>query len=227
MIETYFTSDLHIGHEKVARIRHDEGMDPEIDIDAFMATGQHEEILAANWDALVNPLDIVWVLGDISSGGSVGQRVALDWIQARHGRKHLILGNHDGPHPMYRDSHRWMPRYLEVFDSVQLAARRRIPLAEGHVNALLSHFPYSGDHSVPDRHPQWRLPDLGDYIIHGHVHSQQRVSWGGRLLGQHAITVGGRRVQPNQIHVGLDAWDYRPASLKAIHQLVNDIEETP
>ena len=149
----------------------------------------------------------------MSSGCWVtGQLGALEWLKQRPGRKHLIAGNHDSVHPMHHDSHKWLPIYLDgVFETVQLAAKRRIPLREGHRTALLSHFPYQGDHAAQQRYTQWRLPDEGDYNIHGHVHSTERISYGPSRpvgLGEWARSV--------QIHVGVDAWGFRPVSLAEI-----------
>jgi len=134
----WFCSDLHIGHEKVAKDRARGHVLPryvgaEID--------WHDRILAKNWDAAVSSDDVVWVLGDISSGGSQAQRNALAWIADRPGRKRLICGNHDGVHPRNRDAHTWFRRYAEVFEHVSTSARIRIPTSDGHVTALLSHYP--------------------------------------------------------------------------------------
>ena len=84
---------------------------------------------------------------------------------ARGGKLHLT-GN---CHPMYRDSHKRMAMYFPTFASVQLHARKSI----GGTRVLLSHFPYQGggDHTAEDRFNQWRLPDLGVPLIHGHTHS--------------------------------------------------------
>jgi len=190
----FFTSDLHIGHRFVAGLR---GFGEDVEA--------HDAELAAQWDKVVNPKgdrgDQVWILGDISVGGDGAQRRALAWLLQRPGRKHLIAGNHDGCHPLHRESHRWQQTYLGVFDSVQMAARRKI---NGH-NVLLSHFPYAGeewgDHADHERYPQWRLSDQGSWLLHGHVHDKER------LRGR-------------SIHVGVDAWDLAPVSLEEIAKMI-------
>jgi calcineurin-like phosphoesterase family protein len=216
MSNVWFTSDLHIGHRKAAASRiMFQGMPAFDNLDELPAwfgqgdINRHDDILAENWDAVVGEDDIVWVLGDISSGTAAAQMRALDWIRRRPGRKHLITGNHDGPHPMHRDSTKWLPIYLDgVFETVQSAARRRIPLTEGHRTALLSHFPYRGDRDPVDRHQQWRLKDMGEYLLHGHTHSVSKwKSW-----------------EPRQIHVGVDAWGGRPVNLKDIAALIEKVE---
>ncbi len=172
---TWFTSDLHIGHKLVARHRSVDvnffspGRSREVS-DEFVAAW-HDGMLSENWDAHVGRDDIVWVLGDISAGGSNAQRNALQWITQRPGRKRLVSGNHDGCHPMHRNSHNWLREYLKAFESVQSAARIRI---NGH-SVLLSHFPYRDDHTEVPRFDQWRLRNLGELLLHGHTHSAERV----------------------------------------------------
>lgn len=205
----FFTSDLHIGHRLVAHLRwnalgHQEGVDDET------VVGWHDAHLAQGWDDLVDEGDQIWVLGDISAGGTSSQRKALEWLSERPGNKHLIAGNHDGCHPMHRDSHKWQAEYLGVFDSVQSAAVRKVPTGLANpatVRTLLSHFPYMehGQH-IPDRFTQWWLPDEGVPILHGHVHSDERVTFSD--------------AGTQQIHVGLDAWDLKPVSLEQITELL-------
>src|SRR5262245_43031689 len=124
MGDVWFTSDLHIGHKKVAALRMGHEQVPDFWTDH--ETNRHDEILAEKWDAAISADDHVWVLGDISSGSGTGQRYALEWLNARPGVKHLIAGNHDGVHPLNRDAWKWMPTYLTAFTSVQSAARRYV-----------------------------------------------------------------------------------------------------
>lgn len=187
--ETWYTADLHVGHDLVATLR------------GFDETTDHDLELSRRWDALIAETDVVWVLGDISGGGRSSQQRALQWVAQRPGIKHLIAGNHDGVHPRHPDAHKLFPQYLEVFASVQQSARRTLA---GH-DLLLSHFPYLGSPSPEDRgarHEQWRLPDLGAWLLHGHIHSTQR------------------RGPGRTVHVGLDAWDLAPVSLNTIAQII-------
>lgn len=184
----YLLSDLHLGHAKVAEIR-------------GMTTEEHDNLLAENWDRMVHKDAHVWVLGDISSGGSQAQRNALRWVSERPGIKHLISGNHDSCASQNRDSHKWLPEYLQVFQTVQSYARRRI----AGQTVLLSHYPYrgAGDHTETERYSQYRLPDMGVWLLHGHTHSAEKLS--GKM-----------------IHVGLDAWDYRPVKLEEIAAIIEE-----
>ncbi|WP_226863354.1 metallophosphoesterase [Mycolicibacterium baixiangningiae] len=188
--ETWFTSDLHLGHTLVSGVR------------GFDTTEAHDDELALRWDARIRPLDGVWVLGDISGGGRGSQRRALEWLAERPGSKHLIAGNHDGVHPMHRDAHKALPAYLDVFASVAQSARRKIAGYE----VLLSHFPYAGtagNEGAGGRYDQWRLPDIGSWLLHGHTHSSTRR-------------------EQQSIHVGLDAWGLTPVSVEEITGLLHE-----
>lgn len=159
MSDVWFTSDTHIGHERVALIR------------GFESTGVHDEFLAHQWDRCVQPHDDVWVLGDVALGG---WRSSIEWFTERPGRKHLVLGNHDRAHPHNRAAEEHLDDYLDAFYSVQIAAE--VSLNQPNMRrVLLSHFPYAGDRGE-DRYPQWRLRDLGQPLLHGHTHSSERVS---------------------------------------------------
>ena len=183
---TFFTSDLHVGHRLVSDMR------------GFTTPDDHDAVLAQRWDIAINQNDVVWVLGDISGGGRGSQLTALDWLKQRPGKKHLVSGNHDTVHPMHSTAHTLLPDYLEVFKTVQSAARRQI----ARQTCLLSHFPYAAD-TLADRRDfsQWQLPDRGCWLLHGHIHRDVR------QVGQ-------------QIHVGLDAWGLTPVLLDTIANML-------
>ncbi|GEB46918.1 serine/threonine protein phosphatase [Microbacterium testaceum] len=171
----HYTSDLHIGHARVAAIR------------GYADTDAHDDALADSWRATVRKDDVVYVLGDIAVSG---WPYALAFLAALPGRKHLVAGNHDPVHPMHRRTFtRSMGRFLEVFETVSPFVRRRVA---GH-EVFLSHFPYLEWGDGPDRparpqYDQYRLPDLGKPLLHGHTHGTER---------EHG----------HSLHVGLDAWD--------------------
>lgn len=194
MTAVWFSSDLHIGHGKVSDIR------------GFNTPEDHDQALADNWDDAVHPDDHIWILGDLSAGGAEAEGRALFWMDSRPGHKHLILGNHDRGFPGHRGAHKYFPRYYESFESVSTGARRKI---DGH-QVLLSHFPYAGggDHTEVERHTQWRLPDLGTPLLHGHTHQEgESTTW----------TDKGTM----QISVGPDANDLTPVSVDMVRFQLN------
>lgn len=152
----FYTSDLHLSHEKVAATR------------GFADTVAHDMHVRTTWFKHVRPADEVWILGDLTGGGHLDY--ALAFISGLPGDKHLILGNHDQAHPMHHNGHRKLSRYLQVFRTVQLHGAHRI----AGRTVLLSHFPYRGDSpggGGVDRHVEWRLRDQGKPLLHGHTHS--------------------------------------------------------
>lgn len=191
-MSTWFTADLHFGHRLVAGHR------------GFLTEGgpntmAHDLTLIDRWCQVVRSDDHVWVLGDIAVSSPTR---ALGIIGDLPGIKHLIAGNHDGCHPMHRNSHKMLRLYMQVFTSVQPFARRRINGEE----VLLSHFPYDKDrHEV--RYTQYRLRDEGRWLLHGHTHQADQ------------------RREGREIHVGVDAWDLAPVHLNTIAELMN--EEQP
>lgn len=183
----WFTSDPHWGHRFVADIR------------GFASTADHDTVLLDNFHATVREDDQVWWLGDLSMGNP---SYALAQTATIPGRHHLVLGNHDAAHPMHRDSHKRLRPYLDVFESVQAFARRRV----NGISVLLSHFPYAdepgADHTYEPRHQQYRLRNLGEWLIHGHTHN------------------GEQRLHGKQVHVGLDAWGMQPVPLSTLEELI-------
>lgn len=206
----WFTSDLHIGHKFVAGARRVGSYDA-VDRDAVTPeiVQDHNDLVASKWDAVVKKDDIVWVVGDLTGGGYIQE--GLDWIRARPGTKHLVVGNHDKAHPMNTDSAKYQEVFLGIdeasvgkprpFKSVQMAARRSVKVRGEKVNVMLSHFPFTEDHSPEARYMKWRLRDEGEYLIHGHTHSTERFNG-------------------KEIHVGVDAWDFAPVSLETITEYI-------
>lgn len=166
-MNTWFTSDLHFGHERVARIR------------GFSSTEDHDTRIFDNWCSLVQEEDRVWVLGDLAV--SIGSyRRALEIIRGLPGTKFLVWGNHDPGHPLHRTAHKDAGWASSGFAYAAAYGRIRI----NKQNILLSHFPYTGDHGE-DRYSQYRFRNEGLPIIHGHTHSRNQLSRAGDALQIH------------------------------------------
>lgn len=185
----YYSADTHFSHALVAGLR------------GFASQEEHDQAVVDNWNAVVKPDDMVWHLGDVGLGRELG---AINAATHLNGVKHLIAGNHDRCWPGHRDSRKRQRAWLGAFESVQAFAKTRI---DGRM-VLLSHLPYegAGDHTAEERYPQFRLPDHGEWLIHGHTHSHLRVDG------------------PRSVHVGLDAWGLRPVSEGEIAALIRETE---
>jgi calcineurin-like phosphoesterase family protein len=99
---TYFTSDTHFGDPRVLRI----------DRRPFPDLATHDAALVENWNAVVEPDDTVWHLGDFALGPPPERVQAL--LSALNGQKHLIVGNNDGPSTLA--AHGWLStaHYAEI-----------------------------------------------------------------------------------------------------------------
>lgn len=78
----YFTSDLHFYHEKI--IQHTSR--------PFHHAEEMNKKLIDKWNRKVMPTDEIYILGDVTMKGASYASQALN---ALHGKKYLIRGNHD------------------------------------------------------------------------------------------------------------------------------------
>lgn len=159
MPATWFVGDLHFGHRKVAELR------------GFDTTDEHDAAIRKKWDRQVAPGDLVWVLGDLSSGGATGETLALETIASLPGRKRLIAGNHDSIAGIHRSPSPRSHMFREVFETINDYGRIRI----NRESIYLSHYPYEvqGDgpgRGTAPRYLEYRLPDYGHRLIHAHTH---------------------------------------------------------
>lgn len=175
-MSVFYTSDTHFGHERII----------ELCYRPFESAEDMNLSMVDSWNTVVRPDDIVYHLGDVT-GGSLAP---LRYIKALNGRKILIAGNHDACHPMHRDWLKRIPFYLEAgFEAVMPFARRKV----AGMQFLMSHMPYYADHTDEPRHAQYRLPDLGMPLVHGHVHT---------LYTE----------RDRGLNVGVDVWNYTPVA---------------
>lgn len=79
MSKIFITSDLHLGHAKLAEIR------------GFRNVKDHDECIIQNIaDVIKNKRYVLWLLGDIAFGSrNIAQLNQIDCI------KKIVLGNHD------------------------------------------------------------------------------------------------------------------------------------
>jgi calcineurin-like phosphoesterase family protein len=80
----YFTSDTHFGHGNIIRYCNR----------PFGTVAEMDDALIANWNAVVGRGDEVWHLGDF--GWWRDAKHIRSIFHQLHGRKRLVIGNHDG-----------------------------------------------------------------------------------------------------------------------------------
>ena len=141
----WYTADTHFGHENV--IAHC--------VRPFRSTSHMDSILIENMWKVVGPEDVLWIIGDFAFGPAAKDEDYLlrTFEQLPGKEKHLVIGNHDGPHT------RELPWY-----SVGLLAVE--PDGSFKQNNTLCHYPMI----------TWNHARRGALQLFGHVHGNWRGS---------------------------------------------------
>ena len=196
----FFTSDTHFGHANIIRYSNR----------PFRDVSHMNEMLIKNWNDTVGPDDIVYHLGDVA----LGPWVEWEGIFRRlNGIIRLVVGNHErifkGEPEAKRK--RFEPVYHHLTSDI-VDNLRGVWLDNGTI-VDLSHFPYDGDSHDGDRYTDYRLPDTGRTLIHGHTHAEyEKDGLDARVSRSKRGTL--------QIHVGQDAWGYRPVPEDEVIDLI-------
>ena len=146
----WFTSDTHFGHKNI--IKFCEKTRPFEDVAAMDAA------LIANWNAQVQPNDIVFHLGDFCFGNLTYTKRVLEQL---NGRKVLIYGNHD---QVIRDNETAQEHFEACVDYLRVKV-------DG-VTTILMHFPIFS----------WDCKGHGAYHLHGHTHAAYLNGMKGRFM---------------------------------------------
>lgn len=136
-MKTWFISDPHFGHANILKFKRDDGSN----LRCFDSIEEHDEVIAANWSALVKPEDRIYVMGDVCMS-----RKSIHILGKLPGRKKLIKGNHD----IFK-----LKDYTAYFDDI--VAMRVYPA----LGLLVTHVP------VHPSNLEWRF----SYNPHGHTHA--------------------------------------------------------
>jgi calcineurin-like phosphoesterase family protein len=186
MTSRWFTSDTHFGHANIIKYSNR----------PFNDIPHMNEELIANWNGVVGEDDIIYHLGDVA----MGPWEKWDEVLTRlNGRKVLVVGNHDRIFKgmSTRQNERFADQYAGWFDEIYHNVKG-FELFDGTV-VNLSHFPYDSDHTEKSRYMEFRLPDEGVPLVHGHTHSEHDV-------------ISRSKKGTVQIHVGVDSSNYTPLS---------------
>lgn len=180
-----FWSDPHFFHRRI--IEHSER--------PFSSLEEMHETLIANYNAVVGPSDkCLW-------GGDCFFGKPEQWapiMRRLNGIKALVIGNHDrSPATMFEVGFSFVAE--EMF------------LKMGKRRVRVKHYPYFKDLAGPgevvfDRH--------GRAMDEAHV-ARARASAPPRVPGEvllHGHTHSTRRRKDNMVHIGVDAWNFRPAT---------------
>lgn len=160
----------------------------------FKDATEMAETLVKRWNERVKPTDTVYVIGDLSL---CKFSEFEPYGKQLNGTKFLVKGNHD---------HYTVSQYNKLGFTVILEAK----IAFFGKIFRLSHYPYAMPwykrpfaYKSELRFMELRPPKIkGEFLIHGHTHMPYK-----------------RR--DNMIHVGVDAWNFYPVSMKELESLVN------
>ena len=131
----YFVADTHFGHQKIIEL----SQRPHASIDEMNAD------LIERWNAVVQPADSVWHLGDFSWYGHE------DMFHDLNGDKHLIIGNHDSKRTFK------MP-WASIHPYHELSVTE-----DGNkTKVVLFHYPIE----------EWNKYHKGAIHLHGHTHGR-------------------------------------------------------
>ena len=137
MSRNFYIADTHFGHSNCLRF----------DSRPFSNIEAHDAALIANWNAVVQPADHVYVVGDFAYRNEKPVSFYTDRLR---GHIHLIRGNHDKRTPEYEGCFETVDDILKIKDFV----------GGNPVDVLMCHY--------------W-IPFLselrrGAYMLHGHTH---------------------------------------------------------
>lgn len=138
----FFTSDLHLGSEGLARWRR------------FPDVAAHDEAIIQGINARVDSSDELWILGDACHPNLASVERMRESIICGH--VHMIIGNHDK-----RSLFETLMREKGLFESVGSYAEVGKVARQGY-KLCLSHYPML----------DWNRAVHGSYMLHGHIHSQ-------------------------------------------------------
>lgn len=141
----YFTSDLHFGHDR-GFIYEPRG---------FASSAEHDSTIIDRWNKIVDPEDIVFILGDLMLGND---EEGIEKIKSLNGKLHIILGNHD--------TNKRIKAYKELPNIQQVVFATKIKV-DGY-NFYLSHY--------PTLTANMNETDLKRMVLnlHGHTHSPDK-----------------------------------------------------
>lgn len=157
----------------------------------FYSMEEMDRTLIQNYNDIIGKNDTVLWLGDCF----LCRVEKFETIMSQlNGRKILVIGNHDKGHA----------RMATLgFDFVLNECVMHIAERTCRIN----HFPYAMSGHMRNGHTDDRYLDRrpvknkGELLIHGHTHSKEKTL-------------------NNMIHVGVDAWDFKPALYNEIEDLI-------
>ena len=134
----FYISDTHFGHANIMRHCNRE----------FFNVDEMDEVFIKNWNSVVTDNDDVYILGDFCYRND---KSAEWYLRKLKGRKHLVIGNHDGE--LLKN-----PQAMAQFETVDKMQH----ITDGDKHICLCHFPIA----------EWNGFHKGHWHIYGHIHGR-------------------------------------------------------
>jgi calcineurin-like phosphoesterase family protein len=132
----YYFADTHFGHSNIIKMCKRPFQDIE----------EMDRKIIQNWNSRITNNDDIYFIGDFSYKGGSPQR----YLSQLKGKKHLVLGNHDGKIANNPDNQKY---FVEI--------DKRIVLKDNDKMIVLEHFPLV----------EWEGYFRGSIHIYGHIHN--------------------------------------------------------
>ena len=134
----FFTSDLHFYHDNVIQYSNR----------PFKDVTEMNEALIANWNCVVKPTDVIYVLGDVAL---CKPDLATSIVKRLNGTKHLVFGNHD---KNLRKNSDFLSLWASAQDYKEIKIHKQ-PI-------VLMHYQMN----------VWNCSHHGSWHLHGHCHGE-------------------------------------------------------
>jgi len=189
-VTLWFTSDHHFGHENIIKYCNR----------PFKTVDEMDEMLIANWNAVVKPTDTVYHLGDFCL---FGYDAAQKYFSQLNGIIRVLR------YTWHHDK-RWIPEYGDMLVGLRSKSGSIVTF---HPPMVVLEFPEYGN----GKHPKalvlchyplsvWDRKHYGAWHLFGHSH------------GQHIV--GGL-----SLDVGVDNFDFQPVHLENVAHIMEGLKE--
>jgi calcineurin-like phosphoesterase family protein len=148
----WFTSDTHFSHKNIVKYNTKRQEHLGLNLEDENMLAKHDAALIKLWNETVRKTDTVYILGDFSFASVDDTRRILEKL---NGKKHLIIGNHDG-------SCKSLINYFESTSQIKEITFKKtvFPFLDEHMHCVLCHFPMIA----------WNRRMHGSVMLHGHTH---------------------------------------------------------
>ena len=139
-MNTWITSDLHFGHQNIMKFCPQSRARFNNDVNYM------NEAMVIEWNSLVQPNDLVYILGDVAF---LPASKAVQYLKRCNGRKILVKGNHD--RKLVADA-----EFRGCFESIH----DYLDITYNGTKVCMFHYPIA----------EWDQMHRGAVHFHGHLH---------------------------------------------------------